>query len=138
MHIHSPGDRVVVCRMEADQKIECGIINSQGIERRRSFSVPYEVLDDPSLNRSEKRAILAEWASNSCAVKSFPALRRLPGTTFPVTLSSIMDALAQLDDTCESQAMDDVLSVRAPVVTTNWSRRASPRAPLHSGSIATT
>lgn len=64
----------------------------------RAFSFPHELIDDPSLNASQKREILAEWASDASAIESFPTLRLLPGTTFPVTLSAIMDALARLDD----------------------------------------
>lgn len=64
---------------------------------KRLYSFPHELVDDPSLNTSQKRAMLAEWASDACAIESFPTLRLLPGTTFPVTLSSIMDAFAQLD-----------------------------------------
>lgn len=63
----------------------------------RTFSFPHELIDDPSLNASQKRELLAEWASDACAIESFPTLRLLPGTTFPVTLSAIMDALAKLD-----------------------------------------
>ncbi len=63
----------------------------------RHFAFPHEVVDDPSFSAKEKRAILCEWASDACAVPSFPILRLLPGTTFPVTFSSVMDALAQLD-----------------------------------------
>jgi hypothetical protein len=65
--------------------------------RRFSFSFPHELLDDPSFNDSQKRALLCEWASDACAVESFPALRLLPGTSFPVTLSAVMDALLCLD-----------------------------------------
>src|SRR5690348_16889443 len=64
---------------------------------KRSFSFPHEVIDDPSLNFDEKRAILSEWASDACAVESLPTLRLLPGTTFPVTYSAIMDAREQLE-----------------------------------------
>jgi hypothetical protein len=63
----------------------------------RSFSFPHEVVDDPSLGLGEKRSILSEWASDACAVESFPTLRWLPGTTFPVTFSAIMDAREWLD-----------------------------------------
>jgi len=63
---------------------------------RRHFSFPHEVVDDPSLSVAEKRAILAEWADAS-AIESFPTLRLLPGTSFPVTFSSVMDARDQLD-----------------------------------------
>lgn len=65
--------------------------------KRQSFTFPHEVVDDPSLSLSQKRAILSEWASDSCAVESFPVLRLLPGTNFPVTYSAIMDARACLD-----------------------------------------
>jgi hypothetical protein len=64
---------------------------------KREFSFPHEVADDPSLSLAEKRAILSEWASDACAVPSFPTLRILPGTNFPVTFSSIMDARLHLD-----------------------------------------
>lgn len=65
----------------------------------RNFAFPHEVIDDPSLSRAEKRAILAEWASDKSAVESYPTLRRLAGTTFPVTFSSIRDAMRKLDET---------------------------------------
>ncbi len=63
----------------------------------RHFAFPHEVVDDPSLGLTDKRAILAEWASDACAVESFPTLRLLPGTSFPVTFSAVMDARDQLD-----------------------------------------
>jgi hypothetical protein len=66
-------------------------------KNRLSFSFPHEVVDDPSLSLSQKRAVLSEWASDSCAIESFPVLRLLPGTNFPVTFSAIMDARAYLD-----------------------------------------
>lgn len=65
--------------------------------KRHSFAFPHEVVDDPSLSLSQKRAILSEWASDACAIKSFPTLRLLPGTNFPVTFSAIMDARSYLD-----------------------------------------
>jgi hypothetical protein len=63
----------------------------------RPFSFPHEVVEDPSLSAAQKREILSEWASDACAVESFPTLRLLPGTSFPVTFSAIMDAREQLD-----------------------------------------
>ena len=63
----------------------------------RTFSLPQELVDDPALSRTQKREILAEWASDASAIELFPTLRLLPGTTFPVTLSAIRDALATLD-----------------------------------------
>jgi hypothetical protein len=63
----------------------------------RRFALPHQVVDDPSLNLAEKRAILAEWASDRSAVASRPTLRWLAGTTFPVTFSSIIEARQELD-----------------------------------------
>ena len=62
-----------------------------------SFSYPHQVVSDPNMGLDEKRAVLAAWASDEHAVESFPALRHLPGTPFPVTFSSIMDARIALD-----------------------------------------
>ena len=63
----------------------------------RRFAFPHEVVEDPSLSVAEKRAILSEWASDASAIESFPTLRLLPGTSFPVTFSAVMDARDQLD-----------------------------------------
>lgn len=63
----------------------------------RRFSYPHQVVSDHCLGLNEKRAILAAWASDVHAVESLPTLRHLPGTPFPVTLSSIMDARGHLD-----------------------------------------
>lgn len=63
-----------------------------------SFQYPHQVVSDQSLSLDEKRATLAAWASDAHAVESFPTLRHLPGTPFPVTLSSIMDARLRLDE----------------------------------------
>ncbi len=65
--------------------------------RLRDFAFPHEVVENLAFSLSEKRAILSEWASDACAVESFPTLRLLPGTSFPVTFSAIMDARQQLD-----------------------------------------
>ena len=44
----------------------------------QAFSHPADVVNDPDLTLNEKRAILASWASNACAVESVPELRRAP------------------------------------------------------------
>jgi hypothetical protein len=64
----------------------------------RFFGHPEDVLRDSTLDLQEKRAILSSWASDSCAVKSMPALRKPPGATEPVPFDAIMDALQRLDD----------------------------------------
>ena len=61
------------------------------------FTHPREVLKDPILNPSEKRAILASWASDACAVQDEPHLRWMLGSPEPVPLADIREALARLD-----------------------------------------
>jgi hypothetical protein len=62
----------------------------------QAFAHPCDVVNDPDLTLSEKRAILASWASDACAVEAVPALRRAPGSP-PVRFDDIMDALRTLD-----------------------------------------
>jgi hypothetical protein len=60
------------------------------------FEHPSDVLDDPDLSLNEKRAILASWASDACAVESAPALRNNPSGQV-LSFDDIMDALRALD-----------------------------------------
>src|SRR5215213_740174 len=61
-----------------------------------AFDHPNDVVRDPDLSLNEKRAILASWASDACAVESAPALRKCPdGRT--VTFDDVLDALRTLD-----------------------------------------
>lgn len=62
----------------------------------QAFAQPMDVISDPDLTFSEKRAILAAWASDTCAVEAVPALRCAPGHA-PVQFDDIMDALRLLD-----------------------------------------
>jgi hypothetical protein len=41
----------------------------------QAFESPAAVLKDPDLTLNEKRAILASWASDACAVEAAPDLR---------------------------------------------------------------
>lgn len=61
-----------------------------------AFKHPAEVVADQDLTLNEKRAILASWASDACAVESAPALRQ-PSDGPPATFDHIMDALRKLD-----------------------------------------
>ncbi len=63
----------------------------------RFYERPRDVLRDNSLPNSEKRAILSSWASDACAVESYPALRHPPFASQPVSFDEVMDALASLD-----------------------------------------
>jgi hypothetical protein len=61
----------------------------------RAYAHPRDVLRDPDLTLYEKRAILASWASDACAVE--PALRRIEPAAPPVPFDDVMDALRTLD-----------------------------------------
>ncbi len=70
---------------------------NEGEQRVASFTVPQKVLADRGLTDSEKRALLASWASDACAVESLPNWRKLPETGAFVPLDEILDALRALD-----------------------------------------
>jgi len=60
------------------------------------FEHPGDVVSDPDLSLNEKRAILASWASDACAIEAAPALRKTPrGRVVP--FDDIMDAMRALD-----------------------------------------
>jgi hypothetical protein len=61
------------------------------------FDHPKDVLVQPSLSISEKRAILASWASDASAIASCPGLRAPAGLKAPVTIDEILEALCELD-----------------------------------------
>jgi len=50
-----------------------------------------------SLSLSEKRAILASWASDASAIASCPSLRAPAGLKAPVTIDEILEALTALE-----------------------------------------
>jgi hypothetical protein len=56
-----------------------------------------EMLDNPSLSRSDKRALIAAWASDACAVEGRPAWRQIPGSGALVMVDDLLDALRALD-----------------------------------------
>ena len=60
------------------------------------FRNPMEVVNDPDMTIQEKRAILASWASDACAVEAAPDLRQPPSATF-IAFDHVMDALKRLD-----------------------------------------
>ena len=61
------------------------------------FDHPRDVVADETLSISEKRAILASWASDAAAVASSPALREWSGAKRIVTIDEILEALSWLD-----------------------------------------
>ena len=71
----------------------------------QAYEHPSKVLADPDLTLNEKRAILASWASDACAVEASPELREpVPGRI--VRYDEIMDALRQLDQEARRHKID--------------------------------
>jgi hypothetical protein len=62
----------------------------------RAFAHPMDVVRDLDLTLNEKRAILASWASDACAVEAAPDLR-VSTSGRVVRWDDIMDALRTLD-----------------------------------------
>jgi hypothetical protein len=69
---------------------------SELLHPAQAFERPADVVNDPDLTLNEKRAILASWASDACAIEAAPALRAAPHGA-PVHFDEIMDALRTLD-----------------------------------------
>jgi hypothetical protein len=67
------------------------------------FEHPSEVVSDPDPSLNEKRAMLASWASDACAVEAAPALRKGRGGRV-VEFDEIIDALRALDQVSTTPA----------------------------------
>jgi hypothetical protein len=78
----------------------------------QAFEHPSEVAKDPDLTLNEKRAILASWASDACAIEAVGTLRCLPGGKRPVHFDEVMDALRALDE--EARRSRHVVGSPAP------------------------
>jgi hypothetical protein len=65
--------------------------------RRRHSTIPKTSSTIPISPLHEKRAVLASWASDACAVEDTPALRRAPGGRREVSVDDILEALRPLD-----------------------------------------
>ena len=63
-----------------------------------TFNHPREVLASPFLDATQKRCVLATWASDAFAVEGKPWLRRLPGSKSEIRIGDILSALRALDD----------------------------------------
>ncbi|TCM78432.1 hypothetical protein [Rhizobium sp. BK068] len=66
------------------------------------FDHPRDVLMAGNISKDEKRAILASWASDICAIESMPAWRSYPGTQRIVAYDEVLAALKALDDDDQS------------------------------------
>jgi hypothetical protein len=60
------------------------------------YEHPSDVVNDPDISLNEKRAVLASWASDACAIEAAPTLRKCPGGRV-VRFDDIMEALRTLD-----------------------------------------
>jgi hypothetical protein len=69
---------------------------NQLLHPAQAFAHPSEVVNDPDLTLNEKRAILASWASDACAIEAAPDLRS-NARGAPVRFDNIMEALRTLD-----------------------------------------
>ena len=102
---------------------------NQLLHPAQAFGHPLEVVNDPDLSLNEKRAILASWASDACAIEAAPALRQPPGAARPVSFDDVMDALQLLDrqagDYQPPPRYRQVLANRAPGVFGRGARRRS-------------
>lgn len=72
----------------------------------QAFGHPSEVVQDPDLTLNEKRAILASWASDACAIEAAPELRKSAAGP-PVRFDDIMDALRALDRQANTAAVGE-------------------------------
>ncbi len=61
----------------------------------QAFAHPSDVVRDADLTLNEKRAILASWASDACAIEAAPALRQVGCKMIP--FDDIIDELRTLD-----------------------------------------
>ena len=66
-----------------------------------AFAHPMDVVRDEDLTLNEKRAILASWASDACAIEAAPDLR-VNRSRSVVRWDDIMDALRTLDKETEN------------------------------------
>ena len=68
----------------------------QFLHPAKAFGSPLQVVNDPDMTLAEKRAVLASWASDACAVEASPELRE-PSPVHTVKYDEIMEALRSLD-----------------------------------------
>jgi hypothetical protein len=95
------------------------------------FERPADVLNDPDLSLNEKRAILASWASDACALEAAPTLRKNPCGQV-VSFDDIMDALRALDkQACATGEAGDRRLARRRHVGRGGTGAGDQGAPLH-------
>jgi hypothetical protein len=103
---------------------------NQLLNPAQAFGRPSDVVNDPDLTLNEKRAILASWASDACAIEAAPDLRSNPSGP-PVRFDDIMDALRTLDKQANGHRHRRVLHPRRGLL-----RREPTRGSNGSGAFA--
>jgi hypothetical protein len=83
----------------------CGCELDELLRPAQAFEHPSLVVNDPDLTLNEKRAILASWASDACAIEAAPALRHTPAGQ-AVRFDDIMEALRMLDRQAQEHGQD--------------------------------
>jgi len=89
----------------------------------QAFEHPSHVVNDPDLTLNEKRAILASWASDACAIEAAPMLRHTPAGR-PVRFDDVMDAFRTLDRQAQEQGG---ARWRRLLRRERWRHRSDPR-----------
>jgi hypothetical protein len=84
---------------------------NQLLRPAQAFGHPSEVVNDPDLTLNEKRAILASWASDACAIEAAPDLRT-NARGVQVRFDDIMEALRTLDRQANGQRYRRILRHR--------------------------
>lgn len=95
-----------------------------------AFGHPSEVVDDPDLTLNEKRAILASWASDACAIEAAPDLRVGPRGS-PVRFDEIMEALRALDKQVNGDKYRRILRRRRVFRSRDRHSQNNSGSPLH-------
>jgi len=111
----------------SQSRIDDGLALEALLHPAEAFAHPMAVANDPDLTLNEKRAILASWASDACAVEAAPELRHPPGGRV-IRFEDVMDALRMLDAQAGTSAKPQpryrrVLANRIPGV---FGRRRRP------------
>ena len=92
----------------------------------RELSHPDEVLGDPRLSPAEKRAVLADMASDERTVPEVPIMRQLDNGAI-VSLASILKALEDLDKRAErvpaTFSIGRLADQRSAEILTRWRKR---------------
>ncbi|MBY5461767.1 hypothetical protein HFO89_36660 [Rhizobium leguminosarum] len=89
------------------------------------FDHPRDVLMANNISKDEKRAILASWASDICAIESMPAWRCFPGTQRIVAYDDVLAALKALDGD------DQSTSAQKPMALFDYSKSPRRRPQAH-------